>query len=47
MNATEVLEIVSGGETSKVQFKESLPRAESLSREIVAMANSNGGMILF
>ena len=46
MNAIELLDIVSTGETSKVQFKESLPNPESMSREIVAMSNSLGGMIL-
>jgi len=46
MNSAELLEIIKTGETSKVQFKESLPNAESMSREIVAMSNSLGGMIL-
>jgi ATP-dependent DNA helicase RecG len=46
MNAIELLDIISTGETSKVQFKETLPNRESMSREIVAMANSLGGMIL-
>ena len=46
MEAAELLEIVSCGETSKVQFKETLPKSESLCREIVAMSNSIGGMIL-
>jgi predicted HTH transcriptional regulator len=46
MDAGELREIISLGETSKVQFKEALPVPESLSREMVAMANSLGGMIL-
>lgn len=46
MNAIELLDIISTGETSKVQFKETLPNAESVSREMVAMANSGGGIIL-
>jgi len=46
MNAIELLDIISTGETSKVQFKETLPHPESMSREIVAMSNSLGGMIL-
>src|SRR5690625_8032018 len=46
MNSAELLEIIKTGETSKVQFKESLPNAESMSREIVTMSNSLGGMIL-
>ena len=48
MNKTELLKIIGGGETSRVQFKESLPRRESLIRELAAMSNSPlGGMILF
>ena len=46
MNAIELLDIISTGETSKVQFKETLPNPESVSKEMVAMANSLGGMIL-
>ena len=46
MNTIELLDIISTGETSKVQFKESLPNPESVSREIVAMSNSIGGVIL-
>jgi len=46
MNALELLDIISTGETSKVQFKETLPNHESISREMVAMANTLGGMIL-
>ena len=48
MKTAELLDIISGGETSKVQFKETLPPQESVIKEIVAMANSSlGGMILF
>jgi len=46
MDEKELLEIIEDGEVSKVQFKESLPNAESMCREIVAMSNSIGGMIL-
>jgi predicted HTH transcriptional regulator len=46
MEEKELLEIVECGETSRVQFKEALPRAESMCREIVAMSNSIGGIIL-
>ncbi len=46
MNAIELLDIISTGETSKVQFKETLPHSESMSREMVAMSNSLGGVIL-
>jgi predicted HTH transcriptional regulator len=46
MNAVELLDIVSTGETSKVQFKEELPHKDSVAQEIVAMSNSLGGVIL-
>lgn len=46
MNAIELLDIISTGETSKVQFKEILPHTDSVAKEIVAMSNSLGGVIL-
>ena len=46
MTTIELLDIVSTGETSKVQFKEELPSRDSVAQEIVAMSNSLGGMIL-
>lgn len=46
MNSSELLEIISTGETSRIQFKEALPNPESLSRELVAMTNSLGGKVL-
>ena len=46
MNTVELLDIVSTGETSKVQFKEELPHKDSVAQEIVAMSNSLGGVIL-
>jgi predicted HTH transcriptional regulator len=47
VNAIELLDMISVGETSKVQFKRELPSPESMSRELVAMANGSGGKILF
>ena len=47
MEALELLDVISTGETSRVQFKESMPHKGSLEQEIVAMANSLGGVILF
>ena len=47
MEALELLDIISTGETSRVQFKESMPHKDSVAQEIVAMANSLGGVILF
>lgn len=46
MNIVELLDIVSTGETSKVQFKEDLPQKDSITQEIVAMSNSMGGVVL-
>ena len=48
MNKAELMGIIRGRETSKVQFKETLPPHESIIKEIAAMSNSSlGGMILF
>lgn len=46
MDALELLDIVSAGETSKVQFKETLPHKDSMAAEMIAMSNTFGGMIL-
>ncbi|WP_290664215.1 helix-turn-helix domain-containing protein, partial [Ignavibacterium sp.] len=46
MNAIELLDIISTGETSRVQFKEKITSPDSLAAEMVAMSNSLGGMIL-
>jgi len=47
MTEQELLNIVSLGETSKVQFKERLPHIDRITAEIIAFSNSAGGMILF
>jgi predicted HTH transcriptional regulator len=47
MNNEELIEIVSLGETSTVQFKETLPNPATISHELIAMANSIGGTIFF
>lgn len=46
MNAIELLDIINTGETIKVQFKEGITSPGKFAAEIVAMANSIGGMIL-
>lgn len=46
MNALELLDIISDKETSTVQFKREITHNDSMASEIVAMANSLGGMIL-
>ncbi len=43
---SEIYQILDQGENSSVEFKSSAVRSESLAREIVAFANSKGGVIL-
>jgi predicted HTH transcriptional regulator len=47
MNAIELLDIISVGETSRVQFKQELGNHERIAAEIIAFSNSKGGMLLF
>lgn len=47
MNAIELLDIISTGETSKVQFKKEMDNDDSIAAELIAFSNSKGGMILF
>ena len=47
MDAIELIEIISQGETSKVQFKELLDSEPALAAEMIAMSNSKGGIIIF
>ena len=46
MEAFEMLEMISQGETSKVEFKETVASSNQLSAEMVALANSLGGVLL-
>ena len=46
MLKSELFEIIRNGESSGVKFKRDDCRPEQLAREVVAMANFNGGMIL-
>ncbi|MBK8664145.1 MAG: putative DNA binding domain-containing protein [Ignavibacteriales bacterium] len=46
MKPEELLDLVSCGETSKVQFKRDVNNAVSISQEMVAFANSKGGLII-
>lgn len=46
MLKTELLEVIANGENSGVEFKRDDIRAETLAREIVALANLRGGMVL-
>ncbi|GHT32278.1 transcriptional regulator [Bacteroidia bacterium] len=47
MNAIELLDIVSVGETSKVQFKRELDNQDKVAAEMIAFSNSKGGIIIF
>lgn len=46
MLKSELLQIIKNGENSGVEFKRDDCRPEQLAKEIVAMANFNGGMVL-
>ncbi len=46
MEALELLDLVSGGETSTLQLKENITNVISAAQEIVAFANSMGGKIV-
>ncbi|MGI9249601.1 MAG: RNA-binding domain-containing protein [Pseudohongiellaceae bacterium] len=46
MNIEELKEIISKGEDSRLQFKSDVKHADSLSAEIVAFSNSEGGLLL-
>lgn len=47
MDALELLDIISNGETSKVQFKKEITNKDSIAAELIAFSNSKGGTILF
>ena len=47
MNAIELLDIISTGETSKVQFKKEIDNDDSIAAELIAFSNSKGGIIMF
>ncbi|MCI0470125.1 MAG: putative DNA binding domain-containing protein, partial [Candidatus Aminicenantes bacterium] len=42
----EIKQLITGGENSSVEFKSSAVTSDSLAREIVAFANSSGGIVL-
>ena len=46
MNAIELLDIISTGETSRVQFKREITNYDDMAAEFAAMSNSLGGVIL-
>lgn len=46
MNKEQIFEIIRCGENSRVQFKEHFTTQKQMAEELVAMANSKGGMII-
>ena len=46
MTKAELLELIENGESSGVEFKRDDVRPEQLAREVVALANLQGGRIL-
>jgi len=46
MEALELIEIIDLGETSTVEFKERIPSIDGLAAEMVAFANSLGGILI-
>ncbi|MDX2303656.1 MAG: putative DNA binding domain-containing protein [Microscillaceae bacterium] len=46
MEASELLNLISGGETSTLQLKENVTNVVSIAQEMVAFSNSKGGKIL-
>ena len=46
MDTFEILDIISKGESSKVQFKENIRNELSIAQEMIAFANTEGGIIL-
>ncbi len=46
MNSDRLLELIGQGESSSLEFKEEQVRPESLAREMVAFANTLGGIVL-
>lgn len=46
MNAADVLTILGRGEDSRHQFKENITNIDALAAELVAFANSGGGLLI-
>lgn len=46
MTRTELLEVVSNGENSGIEFKRDVLQNQDLAKELVAFSNFNGGMVL-
>ena len=47
MKRKEVLELIQGGESLQCEFKRKFSTSEKITREMIAFANTKGGVILF
>lgn len=47
MNPLELLDIISAGETSRVQFKREFDNQDKVASELIAFSNSKGGILIF
>jgi Predicted transcriptional regulator containing an HTH domain and an uncharacterized domain shared with the mammalian protein Schlafen len=47
MKRNEVLELIEGGENLQCEFKRKFSSSEKIAREMIAFANTRGGVILF
>lgn len=46
MEVTELLDLIAGGESSRVQFKENITNVTKIAQELVAFSNAKGGRII-
>ena len=46
MNATTIKHLIASGESQQVEFKQSASSAKDLAREVVAFANTSGGVLI-
>ena len=46
MNTDDLIDLITGGEDSFTQFKESLQNAQMLAEEFVAFSNAEGGQLI-
>ena len=47
MYLVELYKIIEDGENSQVEFKRKFTEAQKIAKEMIAFANTKGGMILF
>ena len=47
MNRKQLLKLIEEGENLKVEFKQRFSEHEKIAKEIIAFANTSGGVIIF